>query len=103
MSSKVPLSKAPFSSRAPLSRVPGRSRILVVDDEPGLLRAAQRILEPTYEVAIESCPAQALETAASLHPDLAICDIRMPEMDGFTFADRLRERLPGVEIIFMTG
>ena len=60
-----------------------RSRILVVDDEPGMLRTVERVLSGSYEVHSARLPSQALAAAAAESFDLAILDIRMPEMDGF--------------------
>ncbi|MEM9379523.1 MAG: fused response regulator/phosphatase [Planctomycetota bacterium] len=80
-----------------------KDRVLLVDDEQNLLRTASRVLAPRYEVAIAATPHEALAAVAEAAPDLAILDIRMPEMDGFQLMTALRERAPDVEIIFMTG
>src|SRR5262244_3772634 len=80
-----------------------KPRVLVVDDEAGILRATERILGPTCSVAVAQRAADAMEQAAKAEPDLVICDIRMPEMDGFTLVERLRARHPGIDVIFMTG
>lgn len=80
-----------------------RDRILVVDDEPGLLRSAERILGDDYDVLIAGLPSEALRRAATFTPDLAILDIRMPEMTGFDLMDRLLAMHPGVDFILMTG
>jgi sigma-B regulation protein RsbU (phosphoserine phosphatase) len=79
------------------------ARILVVDDEPGLLRAVDRILGRRYTVTTFESPGAALDAAVELDPDLAILDIRMPEMDGFELLARLREAVPGIDVILMTG
>jgi sigma-B regulation protein RsbU (phosphoserine phosphatase) len=79
------------------------ARILVVDDEPGLLRAVDRILGRRYAVTPFESPSAALAAAADIDPDLAILDIRMPEMDGFELLARLREVVPGIDVILMTG
>src|SRR5262249_39546675 len=60
-----------------------RPRLLVVDDDPGVLRAVQRVLGPSYELATAASPAEALAMVDGYGPDLAILDIRMPAMDGF--------------------
>lgn len=78
-------------------------RVLVVDDEPGMLRVAERVLSPVYTVATASRPSEALAMVAEFAPDLAVCDIRMPEMDGFALAEALRAASPEVDVIFMTG
>jgi sigma-B regulation protein RsbU (phosphoserine phosphatase) len=75
----------------------------VVDDDPGVLRAVQRILGTQYELATAGSPAEALAAAADFAPDLAILDIRMPAMDGFELMQRLRAAQPDLDVIFITG
>lgn len=41
--------------------------------------------------------------APAFRPDLVICDIRMPGMDGFEVVEKIRAARPGVDVIFMTG
>lgn len=82
---------------------PSGGRVLIVDDEPGLLRAAERILGGEHSVAIASLPSEALRIMADFAPDLVICDVRMPEMDGFALVERLRTIDPSFDVIFMTG
>jgi phosphoserine phosphatase RsbU/P len=79
------------------------SRILVVDDEPGMIRAVERILGETHHVVGTSSSKDAVALAAEFVPELAILDIRMPEVDGFELMARLKGRLPHVDIILMTG
>ncbi|MHC4992763.1 MAG: response regulator, partial [Planctomycetota bacterium] len=54
------------------------SRILVVDDDPGVLRAVDRVLASDHDVRSTTRPTEASEIAVEFQPDLAICDIRMP-------------------------
>src|SRR5919197_653023 len=82
---------------------PPPARVLVVDDEPGVLRAVRRVLERDYEVHCASTPAEALERAASFPPDLALLDVRMPGMDGFELRRRLAAGHPDLDVILMTG
>ncbi len=78
-------------------------RILVVDDEPGMLRSVERVLGRDYNVAGARSPREALELAPTFMPDLAILDIQMPEMDGFQLMEELQARDPELDVIFMTG
>jgi len=80
-----------------------KPRILVVDDDAGMTRTVARVLGRHYEVACVNSPSEALETAGELSPDIAVVDIRMPEMNGFELMRRLRESLRDVDIIMMTG
>jgi two-component system KDP operon response regulator KdpE len=59
------------------------SRILVVDDEPQILRALGTNLKARgYDVAVASSGESALALAARVHPDLVILDLGLPGMDG---------------------
>jgi sigma-B regulation protein RsbU (phosphoserine phosphatase) len=79
------------------------TRILVVDDDPHVLRAVSRVLERDYAVHCAATPAEALEYAAQSAPDLALLDVRMPLMDGFTLRRRLGADHPDLDVILMTG
>lgn len=81
-------------------------RLLVVDDEPKLLRAVAVDLKAEgYAVETARSGAEALISVAQNLPDLVISDIRMPGMDGYQFARKLREnqRTTLIPIIFLTA
>ena len=80
-----------------------RPRILVVDDEPGMLRTIERILSTRYDVRAVRLPSAGLAAADAGSFDVAILDVRMPEMDGFALMARLGERQPDLDVIMMTG
>jgi two-component system, OmpR family, KDP operon response regulator KdpE len=74
---------------------PGRldqvTRVLVVDDEPQILRALRINLRVrNYEVDTAATGAQALETAARHPPDLVILDLGLPDLDGVEVIAGLR-------------
>ena len=79
------------------------ARILVVDDEPGLLRAVERVLSGDHRVVGTRLSREALSIADEFQPELAIVDIRMPDLDGFELMTRLKTRFPGIDVILMTG
>jgi sigma-B regulation protein RsbU (phosphoserine phosphatase) len=79
------------------------SRILVVDDEPGMLRAVDRVLSGAHQLVGCRSSKDALSVAAEFRPDLAIVDIRMPDLDGFELMARLKTRFPDLDVILMTG
>jgi sigma-B regulation protein RsbU (phosphoserine phosphatase) len=79
------------------------SRILVVDDEPGMLRAIERVLGGKHHVIGSSSSREAASVAAEFKPELAILDIRMPELDGFELMARLKAFQPDLDVILMTG
>ena len=71
---------------------PPRPRVLVVDDEQQILRALRVILrEAGFEALPASTGEEALDVAALQHPDAAIIDVLLPDMDGVELSRRLRE------------
>jgi sigma-B regulation protein RsbU (phosphoserine phosphatase) len=79
------------------------ARILVVDDEPGMLRAVERVLVQDHHVLGTRLSREALALANEFHPELAIVDIRMPDLDGFELMAQLKTRFPTIDVILMTG
>src|SRR5262249_19649222 len=83
-----------------------RGRILVIDDEPLLLAAVCRIIEPRHHVTAVSSGAAALEL---LHGgerfDVILCDLMMPEMNGVELYALVSAHEPELcrRIVFMTG
>jgi two-component system KDP operon response regulator KdpE len=69
------------------------ARVLVVDDEPGILRAVQTNLgRHDFRVETASTGNAALETYARVRPDLVLLDLSLPDMDGFEVLHAIRER-----------
>lgn len=68
------------------------SRILVVDDEPYILRSLRMILEMEgYQVETATDGLEALKKVADVKPNLILLDIMMPHLDGYEVAKRLKE------------
>lgn len=83
-----------------------KPRIAVVDDEKLLILVLSSIMRQyNYEADFYSSPVKALDTITqdAGRYQLVISDIRMPEMDGITFARKVRALAPSVPIVFMTG
>lgn len=80
-----------------------RARVLVVDDDAAHRRTVERVLEGSYEVESVSGGAAALAACERERFDLAILDIRMPGMDGFTLMGELKTADPELDVILMTG
>jgi len=81
-------------------------RLLVVDDEPNLLRAVAACLKAAgYEVSTARSGREALLQLAEAVPDLVVSDIRMPVMDGYQLTRQLRgsPRTALVPIVFLTA
>jgi DNA-binding NarL/FixJ family response regulator len=81
-------------------------RLLVVDDDPNLVLLVKDYLEfRGYEVVAASNGLEALEVMRRLTPDLIICDVMMPEMDGYTFVQTLRSdrATDWIPVIFLSA
>jgi DNA-binding response OmpR family regulator len=80
-----------------------KTRVLAVDDEPRYIWAIRAVLEGVgYETLAANDGATALELAAVEAPDLILLDIRLPDMDGYTICQRIRE-FSKVPIIMLTA
>ncbi|HEY8742225.1 MAG TPA: response regulator, partial [Chloroflexota bacterium] len=79
------------------------TRILVVDDEPRLVRLVRANLERLgYRVATASSGKQAIEAVEADDPDLVVLDVMMPAMDGYEATRRIRE-FSQVPIVMLTA
>ena len=68
------------------------SMVLIVDDEPQIVRALRTALSASgYDVATASLGREALAKASGTEPDLVILDLGLPDMDGTEVVKRLRE------------
>ncbi len=71
---------------------PAAPRILVVDDEPQILRALKVVLrEAGFQIVAAESASEALDLAAVRPPEAAIVDLVLPDLDGVELTRRLRE------------
>lgn len=81
-------------------------RVMIVDDHPIVRLGIRAGLQQLGGMQVE-CEAEdgstALELAADHALDVAIIDVRMPDMDGIEIAARLSERYPNLRIVFISG
>ncbi len=79
------------------------SRILIVDDEPQILRALRiNLTARQYDVVTAADGTQALHHAKTSRPDLIVLDLGLPDMDGVDVIRRLRTWTP-VPIVVLSG
>lgn len=77
-------------------------KILIVDDEPGIVDMLKTYFEMrSFQVLSASNGREALEKAAQ-NPDIVLLDINMPEMDGLTVCERIRDHI-SCPILFLTA
>lgn len=80
------------------------NRILVIDDEPDVVKMVQRVLLlEDYEVSTSTNGEQALAKLQETPFDLVITDIRMPGMNGLEVIHRVKEVDASIEIIVLSG
>ena len=80
------------------------TRVLVCDDEPGIVELLQVSLTfQGFEVATADDGARALDVARTFHPDVVVMDVMMPRMDGFDTLARLRANGCHAPVIFLTA
>ncbi|RMH36806.1 MAG: response regulator [Deltaproteobacteria bacterium] len=80
-----------------------RKTMLIVDDEPRVLRVLSRLFKREYEVLHASDGAAALELARARHPDVIVTDQRMPNMTGVELLAHARRELPNALRVLITG
>lgn len=104
---KLPQSNAlavaePASRPAPTP--PRRARVLVVDDEPALVRALGRVLAG-HEVVTARSGREALTLCAAGWFDVILCDLMMPDLTGMDVYERLVDIAPeqASRMVFVTG
>ncbi|HEY4199875.1 MAG TPA: response regulator [Devosiaceae bacterium] len=97
---------APKATAAPVRDLTGHERILLVEDEESVRAFSARALKTTgYEVFEADSGEEALEVLDEINNriDLIISDVVMPEMDGPALLKRVRQRLPDIKVIFVSG
>ena len=78
--------------------------VLVVDDEPQLLRAlVLNLANRGYRVTSAATGAAALASADAMAPDLVVLDLGLPDIDGMEVIARLRNRHPDTPIIVLSA
>ncbi len=71
-----------------------RNRVLIVDDEPDLLAALARSIKAAgYEVVTARDGLVAISEVETLAPDLILCDVMMPGLNGFQTTRKLKENV----------
>jgi signal transduction histidine kinase len=78
--------------------------VLIIDDEPGIVRLCERLLSRAgFDVLAYTQPQDGLARLEDQSVDLLLVDIRMPGMDGFQVIDAARGSQPELAVVIMTG
>ncbi|MEB3231858.1 MAG: response regulator transcription factor [Leptolyngbyaceae bacterium] len=81
-------------------------RLLLIDDDPNLILLVKDYLEfRGYEVMTAENGREALEMLEIDTPDMIICDVMMPEMDGYSLVEHVRqdERMNWIPVLFLSA
>ncbi len=88
----------------PTNAAKSKGKILLVDDDPGLLRLLSiRLRAESYEIEAVDNAHKALATLNRFAPDLVITDLRMDKMDGIGLLKELQTRSPGLRVVIITA
>lgn len=91
---------------APSVHVPGKRKVLVIDDDPILSRTLRRALKPhDVQTAASASEAEILMLDPAYEPDLVICDVFLPGANGNALHERILAQRPNVaaRFVFVTG
>ena len=79
------------------------ARILIADDHQLLADACKSLLEPEFQVAgVVTDGRSLIARATELRPDIIILDIHMPHLNGLDAGAQVKQKLPGVKLVFLT-
>ncbi len=81
-----------------------KKKIIVIDDDKSILRTFTRILQKVgYEIDVAETGKEAIEKVEGRQYDLALVDIRLPDMDGTELLAKLKKQLQNTIKIMITG
>lgn len=69
-----------------------KHKILIIDDERSIRLLLESFLSKNYDVVSKSDGKEALDWLETNLPDLIICDVQMPNMDGYQLVEKVRQR-----------
>jgi DNA-binding NarL/FixJ family response regulator len=81
-------------------------RVLLADDHPLMIAAIRGALEgeKDFEIVGEATSgSQVMPLVSSARPDVVLIDLRLPEVDGLTCLERIREKHPSVKVVFFSA
>lgn len=78
-------------------------KILVIDDDPGILRTLALVLSPGYSVHLVSTGEEGLRQSELLKPDLVLLDLKLPGMGGLAVLRALKKSNGAISVIILTA
>ena len=80
-----------------------RRRVLIVEDEAPLRMQYERALQGRYDLVFAATGAEAMAKLEEHRPDLAVLDMRLPDIDGATLLRKIRVSRPQLPVIITTA
>lgn len=78
-------------------------RVLFIEDEPALRLSYERAFSGRYDAAFAATGQEAVRLLAAHRPQVAILDLRLPDMDGIELLRRLRAIVPALPVIITSA
>jgi DNA-binding NtrC family response regulator len=79
-------------------------KLLVIDDESIVRTSCKRVLSPEgYEVRLAANAFEGIKMMEEEQFDVVLTDLKMPDMDGITVLETIKERWPETQVIVITG
>ncbi len=78
-------------------------RLLVVDDDPIVRKSCERILEHDHEIQLAETGCDGLAALEGAPFDLALVDLKLPDVDGMEILRQAQDRFPETPVIIITG
>ena len=92
------------SSFAPLAGAGGKRRILIIEDEPDLVRGLRDALEfEGFEIVSSGLGREGVKLLRDRSPDLVLLDLMLPDANGFAVCEEIRSTHPLVPVIMLTA
>jgi len=99
-----PLDSGPLNRNVAAQNANGKTRILIVEDEPAMVAGLRDNFEyEGYEVISAGDGVEGLDRALADNPDLVVLDVMMPRMSGLDVCKQLKIKRPSLPIIMLTA
>ena len=80
-----------------------RRKVLFVEDELSLRRTYKRFFAQRYDLAFAATGSEARRQMDAFHPEVLVLDLRLPDTDGITLLQEIRQSRPALPVIVTTS
>ncbi|MFW5757302.1 MAG: sigma-54-dependent transcriptional regulator, partial [Bacteroidota bacterium] len=82
---------------------PHNIKVLIIDDDPVIRNLLKSVLEQKLSVFLAASPSEAMKTMSRQNIDIAVCDFRLPEINGIELLHAIKEKSPDTEMIMISS